>query len=295
MENTEVMNSGSCQDTIDQLSSCNTLSLDLVSALAGDRLLTDAENGQVELLKAERGNQFYGDLLYAITHRFFSPDAAEDLWNKILQHKYLMSSQMQRNIRIAVASLDYLSNLTATLHAATVIDEQQIAEIVHLSLHDGLTGLFNHAYFYQRVEMEVVRYARYGTALSIMMLDVDDFKKKNDLYGHQEGDKILARIASIIRSSARDSDICCRYGGEEFSMILPSTDAMEAVILAERLRSRLVLNPTDDIPVTVSIGVASCGKGTCTSEALVKSADLALYQAKRNGKNQVVVEDREDN
>ncbi len=279
-------------ETLEKFLSCEAISLDLVSALAGDRILTDAENEQVEKLKSQRGDRFYGDLLYSITHRLFSPLAAENLWNKILQHKYQMSLKMERNIRIAVASLDYLSNLTATLHAATVIDEEQIAEIVHLSLHDSLTGLFNHACFYQRVDMEVARYVRYGTMVSIMMLDVDDFKEKNDHYGHQEGDKILALIGSTIRQSSRDSDICYRYGGEEFAVILPSTDLMETAIFAERLRAKLAESKPDGLVITVSIGVASCSREVCNSQALVKSADMALYQAKRNGKNQVVVSEQ---
>lgn len=288
-ENPPALFNSSNSAGLEKFLSCNTVSLDLVSALAGDRPLSDMESIQVEALKADRGDQFYGDLLYTITHRSFPPPAAENLWNKILQHKYLMSTMMKRNIRIAVASLDYLSNLTTTLPAATVIDEEQIAEIVRLSLHDGLTGLFNHSYFFQRLDMELARFTRYGTALSILILDVDNFKEINDLHGHQEGDKILTWISSVIRLTSRDSDICCRYGGEEFSVILPSTDVIEAATFAERLRAKLAESQPDGLRITVSVGVACCSKQISGSESFVKSADMALYQAKRNGKNQVVV------
>lgn len=265
------------------------LSIDLISAYAGDRHLTPAEIDFVNDFKKGLEGRFYSYILYAITHQYFQPDIAEDLWNKILKHKYEMSVIMRRNIRIAVAALDYLSNLTDKIRSATVIDEEQIADIVQLSLRDGLTGLFNHASCYQKIDMELKRYNRYKTVVSIMMIDIDNFKVINDMYGHTEGDKILALLGSIILNSSRDSDICCRYGGEEFAVILPSTEAREAGVLAERLREQIEKSLAGGRSVTVSIGVASCEGVGCTSLELVKKADAALYEAKRNGKNQVVV------
>ena len=269
---------------------CNdAIHLDLVSAFAGDRPLSESEEKLLADLKICHGQRFYSDLLYSVTHQFFPPEVAENIWNQILSHKYNMSLLMKRNIRITVASLDYLSNLTSELHAATVIDEDQITDIVQMTLHDSLTGLFNHAYCFQAIDTELSRYIRYGTIVSVIMIDIDNFKELNDQYGHLNGDRILAKIGSIIKSIARDLDICCRYGGEEFTFILPSTDAPEAGVLAERLRNEIASGLQGDRPVTVSIGVASCGKEVDTAQALVKKADDALYQAKRNGKNQVVV------
>jgi diguanylate cyclase (GGDEF)-like protein len=170
-----------------------------------------------------------------------------------------------------------------------VISEDRIAEIVRMSLRDGLTGLFNHACCYQKIDMELKRYARYAKVVSLMMIDIDDFKGLNDRYGHQEGDRILAMIGKLIDGATRESDICCRYGGEEFAVILPSTDASEAGTLADRLRATLAKSLPGGRRVTVSIGVASSGENTETSAALVEKADAALYQAKRSGKNRVVV------
>jgi two-component system cell cycle response regulator len=265
------------------------LTLDLVAAYAGDRPLTESEKGYFEGLKQERSNTFYSDLLFAVTHQFFPAENAEELWNKILQHKCDMSFRMERNVRIAVASLDYLSNLTAEIHSPTVISESSMVDIVRLSLHDGLTGLYNHSFCFQKLEMELKRYERYGTVTSFMMIDIDDFKELNDHFGHQEGDKVLAEVGTLIRKETRDLDICCRYGGEEFSAIMPSTQIEEAVLIAERLRQKLSQAMPGGHAVTVSVGVASCDSSTNNSQLLVEKADAALYRAKKTGKNRVVV------
>jgi diguanylate cyclase (GGDEF)-like protein len=267
----------------------DALPLDLVSAYAGDRPLTPSEIIVMEELKINRGGQFFSDLLHTITHQDFSAEMAEDMWNHILRHKYEMSFLMSRNIRIAVATLDYLSNLTEKIHSATVIDETQIADIVRQAQCDSLTGLYNHAYCYQKINMEIARYTRYGTMVSVMMIDIDDFKEINDRWGHQEGDRILVLLAKIIQGEVRDSDVCCRYGGEEFLLVLPSIGAQEAGLLAERLRIKLAQNLPFDRSVTVSIGVAESGENTNTALSLVEKADTAMYQAKKKGKNQVVI------
>jgi len=268
----------------------NALSLDLVSALAGDRPLTEAEKNRLGDLKKSRGLRFFSDLLYSITHQYFFPEFAKDLWAGILRHKDGLSTALGRNVRIAVAALDYLSNITANMGSATLVGETHIEQIVGLSFRDGLTGLFNHTYFYQQIDFEVRRYARYGTLVSLVLIDIDDFKEVNDAYGHQEGDRILEAMGRTLMRVARDSDICCRYGGEEFAVILPLTDVHEAEVIANRLRTELAERLPDGRTVTVSIGAASCGKRTGTYRDLVEKADAALYNAKRSGKNRVVVE-----
>jgi diguanylate cyclase (GGDEF)-like protein len=267
----------------------NALSLDLVSALARDRPLTEAEKNRLSDLKRSRGSRFFSDLLYSITHQYFPPEVAEDLWTEVLRHKYGLSKALGRNVRIAVAALDYLSNITGNMGSATLVGEAYIEDIVGLSLRDGLTGLFNHTYFYQQINLEVRLYVRYGALVSLVLIDIDDFKEVNDTYGHREGDRILAAMGKTFMRVARDSDICSRHGGEEFAVILPLTDVHEAGVFANRLRMELVERLPGGRTVTVSIGVASCGKKTGTYRDLVEKADAALYQAKRSGKNRVVV------
>ncbi|MHC4779736.1 MAG: GGDEF domain-containing protein [Planctomycetota bacterium] len=265
------------------------LSLDLVSALAGDRPLLQAEKNLADALKKSRGPRFFSDLLYSISHQYFALEIAEDLWAAVLRHKLTLSTTLGRNVGIVVATLDYLSNITSNMDAATLVGEVHIGEIVAQSFRDGLTGLFNHTYFYQQIDFEVKRYVRYGALVSMMLMDIDDFKEINDTYGHREGDKILAAMGGTLLREARESDICCRYGGEEFAVILPLTDVHEATVMASRFKKELAERLPGGRTVTLSLGVASCGKSTMSYPHLVEAADTALYRAKKIGKDCVVV------
>ena len=269
----------------------NALPVDLVSAAAGDRPLTEAEKIRLDDLKKIRGLRFFSDLLYSISHQFFHPEMAEKLWVKILAHKIQLSAVLGRNVRTVVAALDYLSNITGNMRFPTLVGEAVIEEIVELSLRDGLTGLFNHTYFFQQIDLEVRRSVRYGAVVSLMLIDIDDFKGVNDTYGHQEGDRILAAMGKALMREARDSDICCRYGGEEFAVILPLTGVRKAGVIADRIRIKMAEHLPGGGTVTVSIGVASCGKKIKTYRDLVEKADAALYQVKKSGKNRVEVVD----
>jgi diguanylate cyclase (GGDEF)-like protein len=274
---------------IENLHEEDVLTLDLVSAFAGDRSLTEPESTLLENLKKRRGPGFYTDVLYAITHQSFPPPVAQGLWEQILRHKFLLSETMQRNVGVAVAALDYLSNLKGELKSPTLIGETHIADIARLALRDGLTRLFNHTTCLEKIAAEVRLHQRYGRDASLLMVDVDDFKTVNDQFGHLAGDRVLAALGSTFDEITRGSDICCRYGGEEFAVILPATGTAKAAVLAERLRAQAEQCRPDGRQITVSIGVASCGKDTSTAQALVEKADAALYEAKRDGKNRVAI------
>jgi two-component system, cell cycle response regulator len=160
-----------------------------------------------------------------------------------------------------------------------------------LSITDGLTKLFNSRQFYSVLRGEIERSNRYDLPLTVLMLDIDDFKKYNDTYGHLEGDKVLTRFAEIIGECLRHTDSAYRYGGEEFSAILPSTRGEQGLITAERVRIALkneVFKPGPDmeIRVTVSIGVAQHAKDEEMMDFL-RRADQNLYTAKADGKNRV--------
>ncbi len=161
-----------------------------------------------------------------------------------------------------------------------------------LALHDALTGLYNRGNFDERLQDEMNRTLRYGTHVSILMLDIDLFKKVNDTYGHQAGDAVLKSIADTISNSIRKNDYPARYGGEEFSVILPETDQPEAIELAERIRVAIEhkefrISQRDTIHLTISIGVGSSSERIISPELLIQAADGALYNAKENGRNQV--------
>jgi hypothetical protein len=159
----------------------SAISVDLASALAGDRLLSEAEKKRLDDLKKSRGLRFFSDLLYSITHQFFPPEVAKDLWTEVLRHKIELSTALGRNVRTVVAALDYLSNITGDMHSPTLVREAVIEEIVGLSLRDGLTSLFNHTYFFQQIDLEVRCSVRYGVIVSLMLIDIDDFKRKRSL------------------------------------------------------------------------------------------------------------------
>lgn len=167
-------------------------------------------------------------------------------------------------------------------------------ELERLSVTDRLTGLYNHGYLHQRLEQEIERATRFGHSLSVIMLDIDDFKQFNDRHGHPMGDVVLKAVSEIIRENLREIDVAARYGGEEFMVVLPETDIEGALSVAERMRSSIEgrRHATADgerrAAQTASFGVAMYPLHAADASSLIQSADQALYRAKRTGKNKVV-------
>jgi diguanylate cyclase (GGDEF)-like protein len=161
-----------------------------------------------------------------------------------------------------------------------------------LAVTDDLTQLYNHRYFAKRLGEEFKRTHRHGAPLSCIMLDIDDFKRVNDRYGHQQGDIVLQEVAGLIQGSIRETDIPARYGGEEFAIILPHTPVENALLLADRIRQTVhqtrFSGLADDHPVTVSLGIATYPDPLIRSaDDLIGMADQGLYKAKMSGKNRV--------
>jgi diguanylate cyclase (GGDEF)-like protein len=179
--------------------------------------------------------------------------------------------------------------------AATVIgialrNVQLFADLRDTALRDELTQCFNRTHLLQVLDAELRRARRTRNQLSLVMLDLDNFKALNDRRGHLAGDGALAAIGTQLRTILRQSDICCRFGGDEFAVLLPDTGLRGAVHVAENLRGeieRLKLASVDDVCVTASVGVATSLSGDCDTTTLVQRADQALYEAKRAGRNRV--------
>ena len=178
-------------------------------------------------------------------------------------------------------------------HLETLQSRYQAAVLA--SNNDGLTGLFNNAYFKRLLDLEVKRSQRRNHPTSLVMLDIDNFKAMNDTRGHAAGDLILSEVGRRIRDCIREIDMPARFGGEEFAVVLPYTDKAGAVVVAERIRDALAsrefaVDSPSGVNVTASIGVATCPEHAAAAEDLVRHADALLYRAKRQGKNRVCCE-----
>jgi diguanylate cyclase (GGDEF)-like protein len=170
---------------------------------------------------------------------------------------------------------------------------ESAAQLRDLSVRDPLTGLFNRRYLEETLEREVSRASRAGTPLTVLMLDIDHFKSYNDSYGHSVGDELLRQVGAVLRNATRGSDLACRYGGEEFILLLPEAAPPAGLARAEQIREqvgalRMTAGGRGVAPVTFSIGLAAFPADGATGQALVQRADEALYAAKRAGRDRVM-------
>jgi len=177
--------------------------------------------------------------------------------------------------------------------AAMSIDHARLHDSTKkMAVTDGLTGLYNHRHLQEVLEKEVSRGCRYNAPFSLIMLDIDDFKRVNDGFGHPFGDRVLKKLADVLRSVIRDSDIAARYGGEEFAVILPSVDSVQAAAMSQRIMAEVNKKMKGLMkgkqPLTVSVGVSSFPADARGRMELIEKADMALYEAKRLGKDRVV-------
>lgn len=191
----------------------------------------------------------------------------------------------------AMVEIQAVEDAIGKLHASLAANEQAREALETLANRDGLTGLLNRRHFMLTAEAELHRAQRYRRPVTIGMADLDLFKKLNDTYGHAAGDTVLRAFAALIQESLRQSDLVCRYGGEEFAFIFPEINLGEALKLAERFRAacadrEIELADGQRVRVTFSMGLADATD--CTLETALNRADEALYEAKRRGRNRVV-------
>lgn len=210
-----------------------------------------------------------------------------------------MNSSQDKVAAFDLGAIDFvtkpfeLTELRARVRSSLRMSEllRMLAQKAHI---DGLSGLYNRQYFDDKLKTEFNRTVRHGQALSIAMIDIDHFKSVNDTYGHPAGDSVISGVANLISRETRSIDIACRYGGEEFALIMPETDPDQALQLCERIRhgcERLTWSRHPARNITISVGIAGACDGesvTITPEGWVEASDKNLYQAKQQGRNRVV-------
>ena len=177
----------------------------------------------------------------------------------------------------------------ADICATAIQNAHYVERVKQLAYLDGLTGIFNRRFFELRIAEEIERAQRFGTGMAVVMVDIDQFKRLNDEFGHLLGDEVLRQVSSIFHQQLRKIDVLCRYGGEEFAILLSQTNAVHALGVAEKLRKTVEAwqFPGVPRPVTISAGTANYSEHGSTRDELVKAADAGLYAAKQAGRNRV--------
>ncbi len=224
-------------------------------------------------------------------------------------HLRLVVENLLRQYRLTSENRDLIGDLSAKNTALSGMNkelEAKVAErtndlasanarLAQLAVTDGLTGLYNHRHFHERLELEAERSRRNGLPLSMLMIDLDHFKHYNDHHGHPAGDEVLREIARILSNGRRANDFCARYGGEEFALVLVDTPKLTGALFAEKLKSLIEQRKFEHGSsqpggvLSVSIGLATIPEDAIDGESLVRAADSALYRAKESGRNQVVL------
>jgi diguanylate cyclase (GGDEF)-like protein len=257
-----------------------------------ERLLADFERDAEAVGDRDTAHPLYSTIIYILTHLTFSEPEARRHWQRIVAHRARLRVQLGREVGLRVALLDYFLNVNRELKNPKVIEISIFEKTERSAVTDGLTSLYNHSYFLQSLRREVLRAKRHGLKMSLIMFDLDNFKKVNDRYGHVEGDQVLLRAATLMVETLREIDIAARYGGEEFGVLLPDTPRNGAYVVADRIRRRIEdhfrrRKLTAD--VTISGGVAVYPDDADSPETLLRTADEALYRSKALGKNRVTL------
>jgi len=237
--------------------------------------------------ETEFSNNLYSNIFLYLTHKIFSEDEAKQLWVNVLNHRKNLIEALSRDPGIVVSCLDYMTNYEPILKDAKIIEKGKSDYILSSTLIDNLTNLYIRNVFDVVLDKEYNLSVRKELPMSVLMIDIDNFKNVNDIYGHSEGDQVLRQIGNIINLSIRSMDFAARYGGEEFIIIMPNTSMLFACKVGELIRKRVFDKYYGDRAVSISVGVSELDTTVRNCSELIIRADKALYYAKKQGKNQV--------
>jgi len=232
---------------------------------------------------------FFVNLFRVLLHHEFEPAEATHHWGEILKHTESMRATLNRDIGFRVAMMDYFVNLNRVLRSPVILEISLYDEMVKNSLMDELTNVYNRRYFDRCLIREFNRARRHSHNLAILVIDIDNFKLFNEVYGHAVGDEVLRTFGAQLRTAFRTEDIVCRYGGEEFVVVLPQTSSRNAVTVAARFLEEVRKLNFYAGAITCSGGIASFPEHAKDATELFRAADRTLFLAKKGGKDRILI------
>ena len=260
---------------------------DIIDHIQDDEYLLDSIG--------KKPGTYYRELIFALIQIRLPEEEAKHDWNKILKHKYILSERLGRNVGIHVATLDYFTNIKKQLAFPKIVDARDYVDTASRALVDDLTKAYTRGFFDEEFK-RLFRQARSGgTVFSLVMLDLDNFKIYNDVNGHIRGDIALIETVRILHAVCSQDAAVCRYGGEEFVILLPGEDLEAAARTAENIRQAVYdyrFVNEQALPggrLSVSLGVTMYRDSIQEPQEMVEEADAALYRAKNEGRNSVRV------
>ena len=241
----------------------------------------------------EHGQAACKELFDILTHLRLGASEATQCWEEVLEHRKALGKTLGRSVTLSTVICDYFCSIHKAISNPKIVEIHVFEKTIKDSQYDRLTDLLNRRTFDEAFASEISRAKRYHLNVSVLFLDLDNFKGINDKYGHHAGDQILINVARIIKEEKRVEDIAGRYGGEEIIIDLPETDRLDALLLGERIRKKVEDFSIDmdgnKLGLTLSGGIASYPFNALDMATLMKKADVALYQAKGAGKNTIAL------
>jgi diguanylate cyclase (GGDEF)-like protein len=258
---------------------------DIIDHIQDDEYLLDSIG--------KKPGTYYRDLIFALIQIRLPEDEAKRDWKEVLKHKYLMSEKLGRNVGIHVSTLDYYTNIKKRIINPKIIDANDYVDTASRAIADDLTKAYNRHFFEDDFKKLFLQGRTMGKIFSLIMLDLDHFKIYNDLNGHIQGDIALIETVRILHAVCSQDDTVCRYGGEEFAILLPSQPLNLAIKTAENIRQAVFdyrFVNEQGLPngrLSASLGVTSYREDIESPQNMLEEADVALYRAKNSGRNRV--------
>jgi diguanylate cyclase (GGDEF)-like protein len=280
----------------------NITDIDNLKNLADQRFIERVSGDIVEHIQddelklesvGKKPGTYYRDLIFAIIQIRLPEEEAKRDWRDILRHKYLLSEKLDRNVGIHVASLDYYTNIKKKVTNPKIVDVHEYVDTASRALTDDLTKAYNRHFFDDEFKKLFIQARTTGVVFSLIMLDLDHFKIYNDLNGHIQGDIALIETVRILHAVCSKDDTVCRYGGEEFAILLSGQPVSLALKTAEHIRQAIYdyrFVNEQQLPtgrLSASLGVTAYRSDIATPQDMIEEADVALYRSKNGGRNRV--------